>query len=368
MAGIKEINTETLREWLENGHPVSILDIRPISERADWYIPGSIHIYAYQNLKEHDPGALSGLHLDKTVPVVAVCGGGRSSMLAAAILQEQGYDAWSLNGGMKAWSLSWNTASVSFENFEVIQFRRTGKGCLSYAIISGTEALIVDASLELTVYENFLHQRNLTLKYVAETHIHADHISRSRLLAEKTGAILLLPVPNSVDFPFQPVANGSHFQIGKVTVTVISTPGHTMESVTYLIGNHVLLTGDTLFVNGVGRPDLKADQEETQRRARLLYQSLNRLAGLDEKLLVLPAHSGWPAPFDGKIIGKTLRDITEKLDFGHENESDFITQLLAKIPPAPGNYQTITDINNSGEPWTINPVDLEAGGNRCAVS
>ena len=76
MAGIKEISTEMLREWLENGQPVSVLDIRPMSERAEWHIPGSVHITAYDRLKAGDADALAGLYLDKTIPVVTVCAGG----------------------------------------------------------------------------------------------------------------------------------------------------------------------------------------------------------------------------------------------------------------------------------------------------
>lgn len=368
MAGINEISAETLREWLEDGQSVSVLDVRPMSERAEWHIPGSVHITAYDRLKTGDADALEGLHLDKAVPVVTVCAGGKTSLLAAEILDRQGYDARSLQGGMKAWSLAWNTAASAFDGFEVVQFRRTGKGCLSYAIISGREALIVDASLETAVYERFLQARKLTLKYVAETHIHADHLSRSKQLAEKTGATLYLPVSNKVAFDFQPIENQTALQVGTVTITVVSTPGHTLESVSFLVGNQVLLTGDTLFLNGVGRPDLKADPEEARQRAKLLHRSLRDLSRLDDSLLVLPAHTNQPAPFDQKMIGATLKEVKNRLPMLQMSEDDFAENLLEKIPPTPANYLAITEINNSGGLESVNPTEMEAGANRCAIS
>jgi rhodanese-related sulfurtransferase len=156
MEGVKEICSDTLRTWLESGKEVSILDIRPIQERTEWFIPGSVYYNAYDKLKANNPNALQGLHLDKTIPIVTVCAGGKTSLIAAEQLNEQGFEAYSLQGGMKGWSLSWNTAKLSFPDFEIIQFRRTGKGCLSYLIASNNEAIIVDASLPAEAYQEFL--------------------------------------------------------------------------------------------------------------------------------------------------------------------------------------------------------------------
>ena len=149
----QQINTNTLRTWLETGKKVSILDIRPIQERTEWFIPGSIYFNAYDKLKANNREALHGLFLDKTIPVVTICAGGKTSLIAAGLLQKQGFEAYSLEGGMNGWSLSWNTARISFPNFEIIQFRRTGKGCLSYIIASNDEAIVVDASLQIEAYQ-----------------------------------------------------------------------------------------------------------------------------------------------------------------------------------------------------------------------
>jgi glyoxylase-like metal-dependent hydrolase (beta-lactamase superfamily II)/rhodanese-related sulfurtransferase len=368
MGSSREISPDTLRNWLETGKEVSILDIRPIQERAEWYIPGSVYFNAYDKLKASNPTALQGLHLDKTIPVVAICAGGKTSLIAAGLLHSQGFEAYSLKGGMKGWSLSWNTARLSFADFEIIQFRRTGKGCLSYLISSNNEAIIVDASLPIEVYREFLAKENSKLKYVIETHIHADHLSRSKQLAESNQATLYLPAPNKVNFDFEPVTGNTVLQIGSISIKAIQTPGHTAESTSYLINEQVLLTGDTLFIDGVGRPDLKASNEEAIQRSQILYQSLQKLLALDEGIIVLPAHTGQPVEFDNKPIQTTIGKIKKSVAILHLKEEDFINTIMQRIPPTPANYLSIVEKNIQGDFSDINPVDLEAGANRCAIS
>ena len=124
------ISVEALREMLDRGEPVTVLDIRSVAERAEWAIPGSIHFDAYDALKAQDPYALQGIDLPGGQPVVTVCGAGKTSTIAAEQLRTKGFEAASLEGGMKAWSLAWNDAEVPVERSQarVFQVRRTGKG------------------------------------------------------------------------------------------------------------------------------------------------------------------------------------------------------------------------------------------------
>jgi len=362
------LDTNTLRAWLEAGKNISILDIRPIAERTEWYIPGSVHFNVYDKLKADRPYALRGLYLDKTIPIVTICAGGKTSLIAAELLKEQGFEAYSLQGGMKEWSLSWNTAKLSFPDFEIIQFRRTGKGCLSYLVASNNEAIIIDASLPVEVYQESLVKEKLTLKYVIETHIHADHLSRSKQLAESNKATLHLPAPNKVNFEFIPVTASTVFQIGNINIKTIQTPGHTTESTSYLINDKVLLTGDTLFINGVGRPDLKANNNEAIQKSKMLYQSLQKLLTLDENIIVLPAHTSQPVEFDNTPIQTTIGSIKKTVVMLQLKEEDFINTILQRIPPTPAKYLSIVKLNIQGDFGEINPIDLEAGANRCAIS
>jgi len=130
---MKTIDVETLRTWLEEGQPITVLDIRPMQERMEWSIPGSMHIDAYDALKANDPKALANVEFPGDIPVVTVCAAGKTSQVAAELLQAQGIRALSLDGGMKAWSLAWNVAEVPVadDTVHVFQVRRTGKGGLS---------------------------------------------------------------------------------------------------------------------------------------------------------------------------------------------------------------------------------------------
>lgn len=367
---MNSISVETLRTWLEEGRPVTILDVRPSEQRAEWAIPGSIHLDAYRALNDHDPTALATVDVPDAQPVVTVCAAGKTSQLAAEQLTARGVQAFSLEGGMKAWSLAWNTAEVPVpeSGIRVIQVRRTGKGCLSYLVGMGEEAIVIDASLDPQVYLDLATRYGWQITSVFDTHIHADHLSRSRQLAERSGATLFLPDQQRVSFPFTAVRDGDMFVTAGMALTAIHTPGHTAESTCYLLGHRVLLTGDTLFPTGVGRPDLEAGAGEARRRASALYHSLHRLLTLPLNTLILPGHSSTPIAFDGVPLMATLADIDKHVDMIHAQPDQFVQVILTRIPPTPPNYQRIVKLNEAGMVPERDVTELEAGANRCAIS
>lgn len=368
MSAAKTIDTITTSNWLNSGKPVNILDIRPDQQRMEWHIPGSIHYNIYNRLQENDQSAVDSINLDKNIPIITVCAGGKLSLVAAGLLADKGYEAYSLDGGMNAWSLAWNEAAISFPDYTIIQFRRTGKGCLSYLIFSGNEALVVDASIDTAVFENYLKSINCKLVHVLETHIHADHLSRSKQLAENNSCLLHLPVPNKVAFNYIPVSDNTIINVGAIQLRAIKTPGHTVESMSYLVNNEVLLTGDTLLTRGVGRPDLKANTEEMQEKSLLLYQSLQKILQLNDSIIVLPAHSSEPIAFDRKIVSTTIGEARKNIHLLQLTATGFIQAILQNIPPTPANYLTIVERNLQGDFDGNNSTGLEAGANRCAVS
>jgi len=364
------IAVDTLRGWLEEQQPVTILDVRSTQDYAEWCIPGSIHVDAYDALKAHDPAALAGVELPADQPVVTVCGVGRTSQIAAEQLQARGLRALSLEGGMQAWSLAWNTAEVPLhENMaRVIQVRRTGKGCLSYLIGAGEEALVIDACLNPQVYLDLAKSQGWQITSVFDTHIHADHLSRSRRLAEHSGAMLFLPEQQRVSFPFTAIRDGNTRASTSMMLTALHTPGHTAESTCYLLDNALLFSGDTLFPTSVGRPDLEANEEQARGRATALYHSLHKLLALPAETLVLPGHTGTPVPFDGVPIVSTLAEIDAQVGILHATRATFVQMTLARIPPTPPNYQRIIRLNEAGMLPDSDLTELEAGANRCAIS
>jgi glyoxylase-like metal-dependent hydrolase (beta-lactamase superfamily II)/rhodanese-related sulfurtransferase len=367
----KAIETNTLRDWLESHQPVTVLDVRSDEDRAQWAIPGSLHVNAYEALRAGEPGVLASVILPHDRPVVTVCNAGRMSQTAAAILADRGFDARSLVGGMKAWSLAWNTADIPLGDptVRVIQIRRTGKGCLSYLVGSDAEAAVIDPSLPADVYVDLAHRHAWTIRHVLETHIHADHLSRAREVATQTGAALLLPVQQRAKFPFTAVAEGDRFQIGSATLAATHTPGHTWESTSFVLNDAAaVFTGDTLFTNGVGRPDLHANGEAARERARALFHSLLRLRGLPSTMLILPAHASEPIAFDGQPIAASVGDVAGWLSPWLASESGFVERVTSKLPPTPPNFVRIVELNESGDVPDIDPTELEAGANRCAVT
>jgi glyoxylase-like metal-dependent hydrolase (beta-lactamase superfamily II) len=268
---------------------------------------------------------------------------------------------------MKAWSLSWNTAEVMLASALVTQVRRVGKGCLSYVISSGQAAVVVDASLPPDVYRSIAERLNVRIQHVLDTHIHADHLSRSKELAESLGAELLLPAQDRVRFAHRAIKPGDVIEVGSVTLNAIHTPGHTMESICYLIGGQALFSGDTLFTSSIGRPDLHADVEQARARASLLYCSVKRLLALGPDLWVFPGHTSSPPAFDRIPLAARLGVVAERLQAVLLSEPAFVEWVISRVPPTPPNFERIVQLNESGEPPTEDPTGLEAGANRCAV-
>ena len=362
-----QINTKTLAGWLTEKKPVTILDVRPVSEREEWSIPDSIHADVYDRLKAGEKDVFNHLELPDA-PVVTVCAAGKTSLKAAEQLKEKGYEVYSLEGGMKAWNYAWNTAEASFENFELIQVRRSAKGCLSYVVGSGGEAAVIDASLDPQVYLDLAQSHGWQIRYLMDTHIHADYISRTRELAAASGAQHLFIERAKVDYTFDPVKDGEKLKLGDVAIEVLHTPGHTPESTSYLVGGRALLSGDTLFTDGVGRPDLKASKEEAAGKASNLYNSLRRLMKLPAETVVLPAHLSYAVPFDGQLVQSRLADLQSGLKLLQLSKDEFVEATMKRIPPTPPNYQTIAELNRNGDYTGHEPAELEAGANRCAIA
>jgi glyoxylase-like metal-dependent hydrolase (beta-lactamase superfamily II)/rhodanese-related sulfurtransferase len=361
------ITVKELQEKLNKHENVFILDVRPEDQRKEWKIADSVHVDAYKQLNAGDDTALDIVEVPHDSMIVTVCAAGRTSLLASKLLQRKGIHALSLEGGMKAWNYAWNTSEIEFADVKIVQVRRAAKGVLSYVVGSRDEAIVIDAALEPHVYQKIADKNGWKIKFVTDTHVHADYVSRTRDLSTATGAKHIMINKAKVEFSYVGVADGEIIKFGDAELQVVHTPGHTWESTTYKLGNNALFTGDTLFIDSVGRPDLKADAAEGIEKAKALYKSLNHLLTSNDDIIVLPAHTSNAIAFDGKLIGDKISVVRTRVNLIQLSESEFIEYTSLKLPPTPPNYLTIAGINREGSYDGQVLADLEAGGNHCAI-
>ncbi len=343
-----------------------VVDVREPFEFAEWAIPSAVNIPL---------GELSArlAEVPEDREVVAVCASGNRSSTAAELLSHAGRTVANLAGGMSAWGTVYDSVTVEVEGARIVQVRRRGKGCLSYLVGSGDRAFVIDPSADLDVYRRLADEHGWTIERVFDTHLHADHLSGARALAEQTGASLHLNPADSFDFPYMPIDDGERFELPEgVTFDVVAmqTPGHTLGSTVYVVGGRVLLSGDTLFIESVGRPDL-ADRAEDA--SRDLYRSLHgKVLVLPDETLVLPGHYGESvaaAVRPDRPVGSTLGELRRDLAALSYGEEDFVSWATARAVPRPPNYVEIVRANQGRSPATLASLrQLEAGPNRCAVS
>lgn len=234
--------------------------------------------------------------------------------------------------------------------------------CLSeaaYYIESDGEAAVIDPLRDIDTYLDLANERKATIKYIFETHFHADFVSGHVDLAKATGAPIVYGPGTSTGFEAHIAKDGEIFKIGKLSVKVLHTPGHTLESSCYLLKDesgkdHSIFTGDTLFVGDVGRPDLaqKSNEITTADLAGMMYDSLQqKIVPLADDVLVYPAHG------PGSACGKNLGPDTHST-VGSEKQTNYALQAASKeefikavtdgIPPPPQYFPINAKINKEG--------------------
>jgi glyoxylase-like metal-dependent hydrolase (beta-lactamase superfamily II) len=217
------------------------------------------------------------------------------------------------------------------------------------------------------VYVRLAEGRGWRITRVLDTHVHADHLSRSSRLAEVAGATLHMPEGAPLSYPFLALGDGDALGIGASTLEALKTSGHTPESTSYLLDGRALFTGDTLFLSAVGRPDLDATPEASREKAHGLYHSLRRLLALEPKTLILPGHTSEPIAFDGEPIGAPLSEVRERIQALSMSEDAFVEKIAGHATPPPKNFERIVKLNRAGEAPEDDPTELEVGANRCAA-
>lgn len=340
-----------------------ILDVREPDEVAEWQIPGAINV-PIESLDARVDEVPDGRE------VVVVCAKGSRADQGAAILAAHGRTSRILDGGMGGWSQTYDEVEGDFAGATVIQVRRRGKGCLSYVIGAGERCVVIDPSLAVERYESLAARHGWVVTHVLDTHLHADHLSGARALAAATGAELWLNPNDPFAFAFTPISDGKSVELVEgvhLTVSSVSVPGHTEGSTMYQLGEAAIFTGDTLFLESVGRPDL-ADEAEAY--AHHLFHSLHeRVLPLPDTVAVFPAHYGPGVEVHaGVFVARPLGELRHTLAALALDEKDFVAWAVANVKDRPGNYQKIVRINAGRETPGADAGELETGPNRCAIA
>ena len=369
------ITPEALYEEIDAGSVPMIVDVRNQDEFAAWSIEGTKPVptknvpiwLAVEDVE----------NLAKEIPAnaVVVCAHGNGSAMLLDMLAEAGVETRNLEGGTAAWAelLVPKELPGLPDGMIGYQIQRPSKACLSYLIgVPGQGAVVVDPARFIAPYVDLAAQHGMTIRHVIDTHVHADHISGGPEMAEKLGAKYHLPLEDaggSVPFPNDPLTDGEVIDLGdaQIHTFAIKMPGHTPGTTCVHIPGHLLLTGDTVFVRGVGRPDLTGQADELARE--LFYTVNEKLRPLDGATMVLPAHWSLADEMgaDG-LVKTTLHDVFQSTLLNEEDLVAFVQEIVTSLPSAPDTYDTIREVN-AGKKVSAEEIEfLEIGKNQCAAS
>jgi glyoxylase-like metal-dependent hydrolase (beta-lactamase superfamily II) len=378
---VESTSPEQLKASIDAGEEVTLLDTRMSSEFEEWAIDGEnvevINVPYFEFLDDEiDDEVLAQLPEDEHMTVL--CAKGGSSEYVAAELSVRGYDVDHLEDGMEGWAAIYETEEVTGYDGAgtLVQYQRPSSGCLGYMIHDGDEAAVIDPLRAFTDrYLEDAAELGVELTYALDTHIHADHVSGVRALADEgvEGVIPEAAADRGVTYTDEVTlaADGDEFQVGDATIETVFTPGHTTGMTSYLVDGSLLATGDGLFIESVARPDLEEGDDGAPDAARTLYESLQeRVLTLPDDVLVGGAHfSDAAEPAEDGTYTAPIGDLVDRMDALSMGQEDFVQVVLADMPPRPANYEDIIATNlgqravDDEEAFT-----LELGPNNCAAS
>ncbi len=380
-----QITPAELYRHISQPNELFLIDVRNEDEFQDWRIgarhtPETINV-PYFEFFENEEHSMAQVPAEREI--VVVCAKGGASDFVAAMLEEEGIRAVNLAEGMIGWgNLYVNRPVVEAETYQIYQVDRVARGCLSYVLVSGGRAAIIDPLRHVDHYRQFLKDQGLELALLLDTHAHADHISGGPDLAAETGAPYYLHPYDAIHpFDMQParlayrmLEDGQRFALGDLQIEVVHVPGHTLGQVNYLVtapdGQAFCFSGDNLFLQSFGRPDLGGQGESW---APLVYESLfetlrNRVP---PQALVLPGHyaSAGEAGPEG-LFARPLSELwATNRDLQAGDRDAFLAHVLSHLPEMPEQYVDIKRVNAGLlEPDEERAQELELGQNVCALS
>jgi len=393
------VEPAALAEALAASESVRLLDVRDRDEVEQWRVEGpgvtASHVPYAKVMAAQVRDEVGDLVADVAGegPVTVVCGQGEASDYVAGVLTAAGVDARNLAGGMDAWG--WvHLARVIHEEPTVVQYERPATGCLSYAVIDGGEALLVDPlHASVDEYRHDLAERGAEVVAVFDTHLHADHLSGLRALtpggdgtgpagagrSDGNGPGRLLPAGidrRGVTDNGESLGDGEAVSVGGTTVEAVALPGHTTEMTGLVVGDgDALLAGDSLFLDSVARPDLQ-EGVDPREQAEQLYETLHeRLPAVGEDPLVAPGHRRPETELVEGAYTARLSALREHVGALGLDRRAFVERVVTDAP-RPANVERILEINRGEAPLDAGEGDeereewfsLELGPNNCAAA
>ncbi len=403
------ITSDELKKKIDEGEDIFILDVWNQHEHDAW----SVSYDRYQDTPVIPVATITSSAALKQIPkdkeIITFCTHGQRSSNAAKILSELGYRVKTIEGGLDGWSSLYDVVLVDIDSdipLKIWQIRRISKGCMSYLIASlqDKKATVIDATCNIdTVIKNILEENELKITRVIDTHMHADHLSGATRIASKYGAEIAVSslekyntenIDSEKNLKSRLIQDGEKLEIGdEIYLEAVHTPGHTDGGISFKLevkgtnklktdsrvvsnntdnsntnitdSKYLLFTGDTIFVNGVGRPDLHNKSEEYTQKLYQTYQQ--KLFNLPDKTIILPSHYSLSFKHEKPVLD-TIQSIKQKLKSNSKSEKDFMNYVISNIPPQPMNYEQIVSINrNMISCDRVEQQNLEAGPNSCGI-
>jgi glyoxylase-like metal-dependent hydrolase (beta-lactamase superfamily II)/rhodanese-related sulfurtransferase len=375
---IQAFTAQDLFDWLINQETFLLLDVRNEEEFGRFKVEGPYPIdminVPYMEFIEHEEESVAKVPKGKKLRIV--CAKEGSSKYVGEILINHGYqDVAHMLVGIKAWGNLLSPVQVaSGDNYELFQFRRPGKASCSYGLLCNREMMVFDPAKNIDAYQAFAETNGCTILKTFETHRQADYISGSPMLQEKLNVEIIAPPDDfkGAAFDYTPVADGDTFTFsdGGPVVAAIHTPGHTPGSTSYLIDNQYIITGDTVFIYSIGRPDLGGMAEEW---SKMLFKTMtDKILTLNNEVLALPGHyMDWKEANEDLVFAASLGKIKEINGdiYGIQNENDFYDFIKSNMRKQPDEYARIREINAGLETVDEEQADImDLGKNECAAS
>ena len=379
---VTTLTADRLATMQDDGEEFALVDTRDEESYEAWHVPEAIH-FPFSSTDDLD-GRLAELEdlVGDRDRLVTICGKGISSGALAARLGQatEEFEVATVEGGMEAWSRVYHRVPVDVgEGCTVVQVQRRAKGCLGYLIADpdAGEAVVVDPTDDTDEFVLAAGECGLEIEAVIDTHVHADHVSGGKKLADS------LEVPyymgehasdRDVERAFEPLADGDVLEIGDLEIETLYTPGHTSDMITPVVSGYAALTADTLHAASTGRTELEFSEDEGERGARLLYQSLQEtILELPDDLAVLPGHVEVSADGEfgtarpGDPVVTTIADARAEIDALSLDEEAFVDRM-SEAGEKPANYEEIIEINRGvREPDPETRDELEMGPNNCSA-